>query len=58
MTDYSKLTTEEYDEILQELVEKEPAGILLGIEGVYEAVSEHFHNEVLDVWRRRQEEGE
>jgi hypothetical protein len=55
MTDYSNLTNEEYDEILEELVEEEPAGILLGIPGVYEAVREHYNNEVLEKWERRQE---
>jgi hypothetical protein len=60
MTDYSNLTNEEYDQLLQELVEEEPAGILLGIPGVWDLVSEHYHNEVLKKWERRQEaeEGE
>ncbi len=47
--DYSKMTDEEFDSILADLV-FENAGTLLEIPGVYEAVSEHFNNEVLSRW--------
>ena len=47
--DYSKMKQHEFDSILSDIV-KENASILLSIPGVYEAVSEHFNNEVLDRW--------
>ena len=55
MEDYSEMTDEQFDAILQDLVEKN-VKTLLSIPGVYEAVSEHFNNEVLshyDEVRRR-----
>ena len=47
--DYDKMTDNEYDSILTEVV-KENASILITIPGVYEAVSEFFNNDVLDRW--------
>ena len=59
MTDYSKMTTEEFDNILTEILQAEPhAGVVLHIPGVYEIVAEEYNNAVLDEWRRRQEEAE
>ena len=51
MNNYSNLTQEEYYRILGELV-IENAATLLTIHGVYEAVSEHFNNEILERWER------
>lgn len=52
--DYDKMTNEEFDNILQELV-KENASTLLTIPGAYEVFSEHFNNEVLHIWEERKE---
>lgn len=53
MPDYSKMTTEEFDHCLQRLiVEVSSSGELLSIPGIYEVLSEHFNNEVLDLWAR------
>jgi cobyric acid synthase len=52
MPDYDKMTTEEFDEILREIVEKEAD--IIGIPGVYEILSEYFNNDVLAVWERKQ----
>jgi len=51
MADYSQMTQEEFDTILEEI-----CGCDLTIGGVYEAVSEHFNNEVLDLWAERNPE--
>lgn len=45
---------EQFDSILAELVEKEPG--ILGIPGVYEIMSEHFNNEVLEIMEQRRGE--
>ena len=51
---YDKMTTENFDQILHEIVGKYPASNLLSVPGVYEAVSEHFNNEVLAQWASEQ----
>lgn len=43
------MTNDEFVALLQDLV-VENAHTLLSVPGVYEAVSEHFNNEVLDLW--------
>ena len=43
----SDVSQEEFDEKLAELMDKKPASALLSVPGVYEAVSEHFNNDVL-----------
>ena len=43
----SKVTTEQFDAILEEIVGKMSAGALLAIPGVYEVLSEELNNEVL-----------
>jgi hypothetical protein len=50
MADYGKMTQTEFVEILAWLVDENPASHLLTLPGVYEAVAEHFNNDVLDVW--------
>ncbi|HPA48195.1 MAG TPA: hypothetical protein PK395_20695 [bacterium] len=49
MVDYSTMTNETFDTILREVVE-EHRHTLLTIPGVYEILSEHFNNEVLERW--------
>jgi hypothetical protein len=53
MPKYEKMTQEEFDEILRSLV-VDNAWDLLSIPGVYEAVSEHFNNEILEIWEKKQ----
>lgn len=53
MADYSKLTDEEFDNILIEILDEEPASSLLYIGGIYEIVAEYYNNEVLDRWNMR-----
>lgn len=50
MGKYDKITQEDFDNILKELVEGTSADELLQIPGVYEALSEHFNNDVLSQW--------
>ena len=54
MGDYDRLTDAEFDEILESIVSQTPAGVLLTIPGAYEVLSEHFNNEVLEIWEMRQ----
>lgn len=54
MCDYSKMTQDEFDTVLSEIMDEAPASHLLSIPGVYEAVSEEFNNVVLDKWRESQ----
>lgn len=58
MSNYSKMTQDEFDRILAEIMNEQPAANLLTIPGVYEAVSEHFNNDVLDRWAAEQGEEE
>ena len=51
--DYSKMTSEEFTDILSQIV-AENASTLLDVPGVYEACSEEFNNEVLDRWEIEQ----
>ena len=55
--DYSKVTTEQFDEILERLV-RDNSDTLLSIPGVYEVLSEHFNNEVLEIWGEENPEDE
>lgn len=50
MTDYSKMTQEDFDRILITLIDRSSAGNLLHIPGVYELVAESYNNDVLDYW--------
>lgn len=47
MPDYSDITDADFDRILFHICEEE-GGRLLSVPNVYEAVSEHFNDEVLD----------
>jgi hypothetical protein len=51
MADYSKMTQQEFDGILEEICNCD-----LTIPGVYEACSEELNNEVLDEWAERNPE--
>ena len=47
------ISHEEFDKILAELVWQTGPVCLLTIPGVYEVLSEHYHNAVIEVWERR-----
>ena len=52
MTDYSKCTDEDFQRILENIIDEEcTPSSLLSIPGVYEAVSEEFNNAVLSKWK-------
>jgi hypothetical protein len=42
-----KITQEQFDDALASILDESPASHLLSVPGVYEAVSEHFNNDVL-----------
>lgn len=46
--DYSTVTDEEFKDALADLLNEHPAASLLIIPGIYEILSEHFNNEILD----------
>lgn len=54
MSDYSKMKQQEFDEILADIVAEMGAIELLRVPGIYEILSEHLNNAVLDEWRDRQ----
>lgn len=56
MSTYDWVTTEMFDEALQELLSKETGSDLLSIPGVYEVLSEHFNNEVLEKLEEKREQ--
>lgn len=47
--DCSKMSSEDFDRILGDILQEEGRNLLL-IPGVYDAVAEHFSNDVLDRW--------
>ncbi len=49
MTDYNKVTTEEFDHALSDILDKMTGEQFMAIPGIYEVVSEHFNNEALDL---------
>ena len=49
MADYSKMTNEEFEAILEEIVREEGVNVL-SVPGVAEVLREYFTNEVLDRW--------
>ena len=55
MNKYSKMTTEDFDAILIGILKETTAAELLTIPGVYEIVSEHYNDEVLEPWESSQE---
>lgn len=51
MTNISKMTDEDFDEGLQQIINENCcAEDLLKIPGIYEILSEHFNNEILERW--------
>jgi len=57
MNDYSAMTTEDFDRLLAGAMDEEVSpSALLAIPGIYEVVSEHYNNAVLDAWMAEQKE--
>lgn len=50
MADYSKMTQDEFDELLEEMVGNMSGSEIMAISGAYEVFSEHLNNDVLDEW--------
>lgn len=48
MKKYDKITDEMFDAMLVKILDETTGTELLSIPGVYEAVSEHYNNEILD----------
>ncbi len=54
MTDYEpKITTEEFNRALSDILDKMTGEQFMTIPGVYEIVSEHFNNEALGLAQER-----
>jgi chromosomal replication initiation ATPase DnaA len=47
---YDKMTQQEFDDILADIMDEEIASNLLTIPGIYEIVAEYYNNDVLDKW--------
>lgn len=56
--DFSWVTTEMFDEELNEILANEYPLELLSIPGIYEILAEHFNNEVLTNLQRHKEDEE
>lgn len=59
VADYNKMTDEEFDEILSDIVYEYLTNdhyAFMLIPGVYECMSEYFNNDVLDRWAADQED--
>lgn len=52
MDRFARMTSDDFDAILAEIMNQAPASSLLSIPGVYECVAEHYNNEVLARWDR------
>lgn len=55
MPDYSKMSTEDFDRILADVMDNDndKPSELLSLAGIYEVVSEHYNNTVLDEWAQQ-----
>jgi hypothetical protein len=49
-------TEEEFDELLLSIVKEETAESLARVPGLYEALADHFHDEVLELWASARED--
>lgn len=56
MNKYDKMTQEDFDRILEEILSDYKGNQLLLIPGIYEVVSEHFNNDVLRQWEEEQDD--
>lgn len=56
MEKYAKMTNEEFQEILVEIINENLPSDLLCIPGIYEILSEEFNNDILTRWEERQVE--
>ena len=48
---------ENFDRLLLDVIEEAAAGEILAVPGVAELLSEHFNNEIIDMWDREKENG-
>lgn len=53
--DLDKMTDDEFDRILVEVVKEEPVESLIRIPEVYDALRDHFNNAVLAWWEQEEE---
>jgi len=51
--DYSKITDQDFDRILRQIIEEEGGNILL-VPNIYSELAEFYGNEVLDRWADEQ----
>jgi hypothetical protein len=54
MEDYSKMTQDDFDRILYEIVRDAGVSELFQLPGVYEIVAEYYNNLVLAAWEQEQ----
>jgi hypothetical protein len=56
MNRYDKMTTEDFDRLLADVIDREhpKASDLLTVPGIYEILSEHLNNAVLEAWDEEQ----
>lgn len=58
MSTYERMTNEEFDTILKDIVDELDIDQLFALPGFYEIVREEFNNEVLSEWERQNSEPE
>jgi hypothetical protein len=56
MTDYSRMTTDDFQRILEEKVALLGTAELLAIPGIHEILSEELNNEILEQWEEENPE--
>ena len=44
----TNITNEQFDALLKQIIDEQPASALLSIPGIYEILSEEFNNEILE----------
>jgi len=52
--DYSKMTVDDFNETLSEILSGVKASTLLSIPGIFEILAEEYNNDVLDKWEENQ----
>lgn len=54
MTKYSKMTDDDFVDILVNMVEEDGIRHILTIPGVYEILSEEYNDDILEAWERNE----
>jgi len=56
MSEYEDLTNDEFAVLLLEVLEDVPKSQIVFRDGIYEILAEEYNNDVLELWKERQQD--